>query len=347
MGLVIPFGLSFRTDVAAGPNRLAPLVGEWPLCRTAASGDAAAGAPAVGPLRKINFAWNATAACLPTIPAALDKGYFAKNGLDVSLINYSGSTDQLLETLATGKADAAVGMALRWLKPLEQGFDVKIVAGLHGGCLRLLAPKASGISALKDLKGKTIAVSDTNSPARNFFAILLKKAGVDPEHDVDYKIYPQPLLRAAVEKGEAQACADGDPYTYSWLKDGTFAEVSSNMRDDYAQLTCCIIGVSGKLLREDKKAVAALVRSLLDAGEFTAAHPDESAAALAPYVTSISVAELAGLARYHTHHAHPVGADLKRELTHYAQDLKLIDVLKRSTDPARYADRIVVDVLSS
>ena len=41
------------------------------------------------------------------------------------LVNYAGSTDQLLEAIATGKADAGVGMALRWLKPLEQGFDVK------------------------------------------------------------------------------------------------------------------------------------------------------------------------------------------------------------------------------
>ena len=33
----------------------------------------------------------------------------------------------LLEAIATGKADAGVGMALRWLKALEQGFAVKPV----------------------------------------------------------------------------------------------------------------------------------------------------------------------------------------------------------------------------
>ena len=50
---------------------------------------------------------------------AKEKGFFARHGLDVDLINYSGSTDQLLETLATGKADAAAGMALRWLNKLD------------------------------------------------------------------------------------------------------------------------------------------------------------------------------------------------------------------------------------
>jgi len=313
-----------------------------PICRVAAE----LPAPASGPLKKVSFAWNATAACLPTITAAKDKGFFAKHGLDVDLINYSGSTDQLLETLAIGKADAAVGMALRWLKPLEQGFDVKIVASLHGGCMRLLVPAASGITDLRSLKGKSIAVSDMNSPAKNFFAILLKKAGVDPDQDVDYKIYPAPLLRAAVEKGEAHACADGDPNTYVWLKDGKFTELASNLTGEYAHRTCCIIGVSGRLIREDRKTAAGIARALVEASEYTVHHPAESAATLAPFITNVSVEELAALARYHTHHEHPIGADLKRQLALYAEDLKLVRVMKPSTDPAKYADRIFADVLS-
>ncbi len=56
------------------------------------------------------------------------EGFFARHGLDVDLLNYSGSTDQLLEALAAGKADAAAGMALRWLKRMEQGFDVTACA---------------------------------------------------------------------------------------------------------------------------------------------------------------------------------------------------------------------------
>jgi NitT/TauT family transport system substrate-binding protein len=151
--------------------RFAPVdAPDFPICRTGAE----SASVEAGPLKKITFAWNAGAPCLVGITVAKEKGFFAKHGLDVDLINYSGSTDQLLETLATGKADAAVGMALRWLKPLEQGFDVKIVTSTHGGCLRLLVPTESGIADVKDLQGKTIAVSDMNSPGKNFFAIVLK-----------------------------------------------------------------------------------------------------------------------------------------------------------------------------
>ncbi|MGO9418265.1 ABC transporter substrate-binding protein [Roseiarcus sp.] len=166
LGAAAPFGLAAGRGLAL--TRVAPPPFDpsaYPICRAAATGDAVP----TGELKKVTFAWNAGAPCLLAVTVAKDKGFFAKHGLDVDLVNYAGSTDQLLETLATGKADAAVGMALRWLKPMEQGFDVKIVASLHGGCMRLLAPTDSGINTVADLKGKIIGVSDMNSPAKNFF----------------------------------------------------------------------------------------------------------------------------------------------------------------------------------
>ena len=58
-------------------------------------------------------------------------------------------------------------------------------------------------------------------------SVRLKKLGIDPATEVDFKQFPGPLLRAAVEKGEAHALADNDPITYLWIKDGQFAEISS------------------------------------------------------------------------------------------------------------------------
>ena len=71
-----------------------------------------------------------------------------QRNLKVERVNFAGATDQLLELLASGKADAGVGMALGWLKPLEQGFDVKLTAAIHGGCIRLLTTPESGIASV-------------------------------------------------------------------------------------------------------------------------------------------------------------------------------------------------------
>ena len=160
--------------------------------------------------------------CLAPVPVAIEHGYFQKHNLDVELVNYSGSTDQLLEAIATGKSDAGLGMALRWLKPLEQGFDVKIAAGTHGGCMRVLSHADSGVSKLADLKGKIVAVGDLAGPDKNFFSIQLAKLGIDPNKDIDWRAYPGNLLNVAVEKGEVQAFLSSDPlaYLFPTVEDG-------------------------------------------------------------------------------------------------------------------------------
>jgi NitT/TauT family transport system substrate-binding protein len=59
-----------------------------------------------------------------------------------------------------------------------------------------------------------------------------------------------------------------------------------------------------------------------------------------------STQDLAAMLRSHTHHHHPIGADLKKQIALYTDELKLVNVIKPSTDANRFADRVYVDVLS-
>jgi NitT/TauT family transport system substrate-binding protein len=254
----------------------------------------------------------------------------------------------LLEAIATGKSDAGLGMALRWLKPLEQGFDVKIAAGTHGGCMRVLSSVNSGVDKLADLKGKVVAVGDLAGPDKNFFSIQLAKQGIDPNAEVDWRQYPGNLLQLAVEKGEAHAALVSDPLAYLWLKDSSYKEVASNLDGEYKDKSCCIVGLRGSLVREEPQVARAITQALLDAAMFTAQNPDQAAASFQPYAPkNASLADLQAMVRYHTHHHHPVGAVLKQELKAYADDLKTVSVFKPSTDTAKFAERIYVDVFSN
>ena len=315
---------------------------EFPLCRTASDAPALTGAP-----RKLKLSWNAGAVCLAPVPVAIEHGFFQKHNLDVELVNYSGSTDQLLEAIATGKSDAGLGMALRWLKPLEQGFDVKIAAGTHGGCMRVLSRTDSGVAKLADLKGKIVAVGDLAGPDKNFFSIQLAKLGIDPVKDVDWRAYPGNLLNVAVEKGEVQAFLSSDPLAYLWLKDTQYKEVASNLDGEYREKSCCILGLRGSLVREEPQVARAITQALLDAAMFTSQNSSVAAKSFQPYAPkAATLADIEGMVRYHTHHHHPVGEILKRELKAYADDLKSVQVFKQSTDTANFAERIDVDVFA-
>ncbi|WP_020699163.1 ABC transporter substrate-binding protein [Reyranella massiliensis] len=303
------------------------------------------GEPVVLPQKRaLKLTWNATAICTVGVAVAQEKGYFQRHNLDVELINFAGSTDQLLEAIATAKADAGVGMALRWLKPLEGGFDVKIAAGIHGGCMRLFATPASGIAKIADLKGKSIGVTDLAAPDRNFFSIMLHQAGVDPNKEVEWKVFPGDILPVALKKGEVQAFCQGDPL--GWLareRDG-LTEVANNLSGEFAHRTCCVLGVRGSLIRQEKPVAAALVQALLAAQEWVTVNPDAAAAIFATHAKA-PADKLAEMLKSHTHHHNPLAADLRSQIAAYGEELKQVAVFKQSTDIQKYAARVTVDVL--
>lgn len=331
------------THVFASPRGLASsILGTAPICRIADVGPAII-APAG---TKLKLTWNANAICTVGVPVAMQHGLFAKHGLDVELVNFGGSTDQLLEAISTGKADAGVGMALRWLKPLEQGFDVKIAMALHGGCMRLFATNDSGISTIENLKGKIVGTSDMASPEKNFFSIVAAKQGMDPNSDIEWRQYPADLLGVALKKGEIQAFALGDPLGWVIRERDGLHEVANNLSGEYHDRVCCVLGVAGKLVRDRRDVAGALVQALTEAQVYVASDPDGAAALFAQY-SPTPTAMLSAMLHSHTHGDHPTGDRLKNQIAAYADDLKLVKVLRPGTDSQRFANKVFTDVLSS
>ena len=313
-----------------------------PICRTAGTVPVTvvSGAP-----RKLRLTWNANAICTAGVPVAAEKGLFKKRNLDVELINFGGSTDQLLEAIASGKADAGIGMALRWLKPLEQGFDVRITTATHGGCMRMLTSKTSGIRTLADLKGKSVGITDMAAPDKNFFSIRLAKLGIDPMTDVQFRVFPGDLLPVALQKGEVQAFCQGDPLGWVVRERDNLHEVATNLDDEYARRACCVLGVRGSLIRDDRPAAAAITEAVLEAQDFVHQNPEETARIFSPYSPVAKVDQLTAMLQSHTHGHHPTGPDLQREIALYVEELKGISVIKPSTNPARFSEKVYANVL--
>lgn len=57
------------------------------------------------------------------------------------------------------------------------------------------------------------------------------------------------------------------------------------------------------------------------------------------------MSELTAMLRSHTHDHHPAGDALRKEIVRIVSDLKRASVLKPSTDPEKFAARIVENIL--
>jgi len=85
---------------------------------------------------------------------------------------------------------------------------------------------------------------------------------------------------------------------------------------------------------------------VLEAQEFVANDPEETARIFAPYSPVAKPDQLRRILLEHTHGHHPIGADLKQELALYIDELKGISVIKPGTNTARLTDKVFADVLS-
>lgn len=302
---------------------------------------------AAPPLRDLKLSWGAGAVCLAPIPVAIERGIFAKHGIKAELVNFTGSTDQLLELLATGKADVGVGLIHRWIKPLESGLDVKLIGSSHGGCVRLVGYAPAGVDTLQKVRGRTIAVTDLNSPGKNFFSIMLAKSGIDPVKDVTWRVFPGDMLGLALEKGEAHAIADHDPNLFLvQQRTKGLVELATNMTGEYVDKTCCVLGAGSRLVRSDKPLLASLVRAILEASDFVADNPKETARIFEAYAVRVTPEQVRTMLSTMDHRVHPTGIALRKQVEFYANDFKLVGVLKPTTNAARFAEHVTADVLA-
>jgi NitT/TauT family transport system substrate-binding protein len=133
--------------------------------------------------------------------AALDKGYYADEGLDVTIL--PGAVDIVPATVvAGGKAEFGISWVPRMLAPRESGADMQVIGQVfQRSATTQVAFKSSGITSVSDFKGKKIGSWGFG----NEFELLagIRKAGLDPDKDVT--VVPQQFDMNAFVGGQIDA----------------------------------------------------------------------------------------------------------------------------------------------
>jgi NitT/TauT family transport system substrate-binding protein len=291
-------------------------------------------------LRPVKFGWWGST-CEAPLFVAHHQGFFDRQGLKVELVNLGQSSAK--DALASGKVDAVPGITFEWLKPIEQGQNIRVTGGIHGGCLRLVAGSKTGITTLAGLRGKTIATDDIGGSAHSFFSVVLAANGIDPQKDVTFVKFPGAQLQTALQRGEAVAAAAADPFPFLIVAGGDGVELASNLTGAYQDHFCCALGINGDFIDESPATAAALTRGLLSASQWIGTHITETARIEAdnkyvPIEAEVSAKLLA------TYTWKPGVLRLKDNLNQYAKEFKVTGILDKKTDPEELAKRAFRDV---
>lgn len=275
--------------------------------------------------------------CEAPIFVAQHKGFFDEEGLDVELVKTSW--DAMQQGLSFGTFDATHTLVPFLIKPIEQGVNVRITAGIHKGCLRIQVPVNSDIRTVKDLKGKRIGVATMGSPPMIFGNRVLAMHGLDATSDVDWVAYPNDVLERALDQGRVDAVADSEPIGSLLLAKGKVRNVADQAVDaPWKDEFCCAVVVNGTLAAKNPAKAAKITRGLMKAAKWVETNPTAAARLSVEQKYLASTVELNAIALAQLRYV-PSVAGCKAGVGLLAEEMKQRGILNAPTNPAELTNR--------
>ena len=288
------------------------------------------------PLTKIKVGYIGLT-CEAPLFMAVEKGFFKEEGLDVSMIKCDWTAYK--DALALGGIDITHHLVMMFLKPIEQGMDVKFLAGVHKGCLRVQTSTSGNIHTVEDLRGKRIGVQGMGTPPFIFASRALAVHGLDPAKDVNWVVYPVGELGLALQKGLVDAVATSEPIGTLLTSTGNVRTVADQATDEpFASEYCCAVIANGKFVANNPKAAAAATRAILKGAKWVEANPEAAAKLAVEKKYLASKPEINALAISHLHYE-PSVAGAEAAIKSAAAAMKNVKMLNASTDVDELAQR--------
>ena len=183
------------------------------------------------------------------------------------------------KALASGEADINLHFAASLILRVEAGDPIVILAGGHVGCFELFGTER--VRAIRDLKGKTVAVLDLTSSQYAFLASILTYVGLDPRKDVHWVLHSPAEAKRLLSDSRIDAYL-GFPPDPQELRAKRIGHVVLDSAVDrpWAQYFCCMVTGNREFVRRHPVATKRALRAILKAADMCALEPERTAQSL-------------------------------------------------------------------
>jgi len=205
------------------------------------------------------------------------------------LLRAEGFTDiEYVEKAGTigkekGLVAGDVDLTLHFVAPLvvrvDAGDPIVILAGVHIGCFELFGTER--VRAIRDLKGKAVAVLGLGEAEHVFASSMRAHVGVDPRKDVRWVVSRPVDSIHRLAKESVDAYLAFPPFAQE-LRARKIGHVLTNSAVDrpWSQYFCCMLVGRSEFVRSYPVATKRAVRAVLKAAELCAQEPDRVARSL-------------------------------------------------------------------
>lgn len=209
---------------------------------------------------------------------AQQKQFWAKRGLDVTIVRIQGGSDRVA-AMRSGSIDAAGLAADAWARFFNLGTDAQIVLVLNEskGADGIVA--RNDIKNVKDFKGKKVAFQSGIS-SEFLLGTVLKSAGLTI-HDIIPVDLDGGASGAAFVAHRVDVAVTFEPWLSKASAAGGRVIVSSA---DYPGLIVDAVAFSNDFIAKHPDSVKAFVAGYFDAVDYMHTHPDDAAAVMGQFV---------------------------------------------------------------
>src|SRR5882724_5746745 len=227
---------------------------------------------------KVRMSISAVDVSFLTGGLALKRGMFRDEGLDVELIRMNANVS--VTALSTGDIDYTMVFA-SVVRGALRGLPMKVVASFMDSSTHLLIARPE-YKTIRDLKGKTLAVSNYGATSDVAARMMIKQGGVDPEKELK-------IIQLGAERGRYAALREGivDVAVLSPPTD-TDAQrqgyrILSRFHEHF-KLPFTGVGTNLRKLKEKPDEVKRMVKAMLRANRFVRANREGTIQTLMDWV---------------------------------------------------------------
>jgi len=234
------------------------------ICMTAGLG----GAAHAEPLRISYFIWVGNGPFF----VAQEKGFFAKEGVEVELVNIEDHA-AIFAALAAGQVQAVQGAfqdAPVFSEPNEEPWACVLALDDSRGADGVLA--TADIQTIAQLEGKTVAAQRDGLPGF-YLSLLLRDAGLDGEEVELVDLGAEDAAQAFLLR-EVDAAVTYDPFLSEAMQAGHGHVLTDSSEQPGLMFDCLMTKRS--LLQGRRKDFRAVARAWDAAVRYVEAHPDEA-----------------------------------------------------------------------
>jgi NitT/TauT family transport system substrate-binding protein len=186
---------------------------------------------------------------------------------------------EISKVLASGAVDVSMHFVGPLVISLDSGAPITILGGVHVGCFELFG--TDWVRTIRDLKGKTVAVTELGLTQYVYLAIMVAHVGLDPRKDVNFVEHPAAEGKQLLAEGKVDAYLGfpPDPQELRARKVGHVV-VNSAVDRPWSQYFCCLATGNREFVRTHPIATKRALRAILKATDICSLEPERAARAL-------------------------------------------------------------------